>query len=369
MTRRALMKSVFSLASLRPTKASTLVRNVVIAKAGTDNPRNDTASILERRDASLMVVWHKYSASEIAGSDFGTCRIFAKSSRDAGLIWGEERMLVDVAPGDLNVQAPALCRLRSGDVLLNCLRAHAKDSSSMLVFRSKDDGKSFEELSHVWTRTKGQWLQGGASSLVPLSSGRLLLPMHGGTGEQGTQHNVAHAYFSDDDGKTWKASRGTVDLPMRGAMEASVAELKSGRLIMSLRTQLGSVFLSQSDDHGETWSLAQPCGLKAPESCTCLRRIPGTNDLLLFWNDSLYDPKHHHYGERSPLSGAVSKNEGRTWRRLGNLTTGESEFTNLSCTFLSSGTAAVTYMQSTPPFSRTAIDLCVALIDKAWFHG
>ena len=131
------MKSVFGLAEhFSAAESSRRVRNVVIAKAGPENPRNDTASILERRDGSLMVVWHKYSASEIAGSDFGVCRIFTKTSRDGGLTWGEERMLVDVAPGDLNVQAPALCRLRSGDVLLNCLRAHAKDSSSMLILRS-----------------------------------------------------------------------------------------------------------------------------------------------------------------------------------------------------------------------------------------
>jgi sialidase-1 len=354
--------------SIRAAENSSHIRNVEIAKAGPDNPRNDTASVLERRDGSLMVVWHKYSASEIAGSDFGVCRIFSKTSRDGGLTWGQERLLVDVEKGDLNVQAPALCHLRSGDVLLNCLRAHAKDSSSMLIFRSRDDGKSFEEISRVWNRTKGQWLQGGASSLVPLSSGRVLLPMHGGSGEQGTQHNIARAFYSDDQGKTWTASRGSVDLPMRGAMEASVAELESGSLIMSLRTQLGSVFLSQSDDHGDTWTLAQPSGLKAPESCTCLRRIPGTNNLILFWNDSLYNPKHHHYGERSPLSGAVTKDEGKTWRHLGSLATGNSEFTNLSCTFLSTGKAVVTYMRSTPPFSRTAIDLRAAIIDGAWFH-
>jgi hypothetical protein len=89
--------------------------------------------------------------------------------------------------------------------------------------------------------------------------------------------------------------------------------------------------------------------------------------LILFWNDSLYNPKHY-YGERSPLSGAVTKDEGKTWRRLGNLATGNSEFTNLSCTFLSTGKAVVTYMRSTPPFSRTAIDLCAAIIDGAWFH-
>ena len=256
-----------------------------------------------------MVVWHKYASGPKGGSDFGVCRIFSKISHDGGLTWGEERMLVDAMPGDLNVQAPALCMTNSGELLLICLRAHSESSSSMLLFRSQDDGKTFVESSPIWERSEGQWLQGGASSLVQLSSGRLLLPFHGGTGHQGKQHNVVRCFYSDDDGHTWKLTEKVLDLPMRGAMEASVAELDSGRLIMSLRTQLGSVFLSYSEDSGETWALAQTSGLKAPESCTCLRRIPGTNDLLLIWNDSVYDPGHHHYGNRCPLSIAI------TWRR------------------------------------------------------
>lgn len=368
-TRRAAIRTGLGLAAqagIHGADQLSGVRHVVIAKASATNPRNDTASVLECRDGSLMVVWHKYASTEASGSDFGVCRIFSKISRDGGLSWQEERMLVDVAPGDLNVQAPALSRLRSGDVLLNCLRAHARDSSSMLVFRSTDDGHTFREVSQVWTRTRGQWLQGGASSLVHLSTGRILLPMHGGTGDQAKQHNIAKCYLSDDEGRSWKAGSGSVDLPMRGAMEPSVAELEDGRLFMSLRTQLGSVFLSRSDDHGETWTLPQTCGLKAPESCTCLRRIFGTNHLILFWNDSLYTPTHHHFGERSPLSAAISKDEGKTWRRLGNLIDGNSEFTNLSCTFLSSGKAIVTYMRSTPPFSRNAIDLCAAIVEKNW---
>jgi len=51
---------------------------------------------------------------------------------------------------------------------------------------------------------------------------------------------------------------------------------------MSLRNQLGSVFLSRSCNGGETWSLPQTSGLRAPESCTCLRCIPTTGDPVLF---------------------------------------------------------------------------------------
>lgn len=212
-----------------------------------------------------------------------------------------------------------------------------------------------------------------------LTSGRLLLPFHFGTGHQGSQHNTVACFLSDDDGFSWRRSSGTVDLPMRGAMEASVAELRSGQLIMSLRTQLGSVFLSYSDDGGETWSLPQTSGLRAPESCTCLRRIPGTDDLVLFYNGSCYDPTRHHYGLRTPLTAALSRDGGMTWERVGDIETGPFEFMDLNCSFADSGKALLTYTKvedpqitqqdKSLPFKRTGMDLMIAIIDREWLYS
>jgi sialidase-1 len=343
------------------------IQYVTMAAAGPGNPRNDTASVAELPDGPLMVVWHKYSDSEEKGSDFGVARIYAKTSADGGVTWADERMLVDVAPGDVNVQAPALCLLPSGELLLICLRAHARDSTSMLLLRSRDSGRSFEQMGTIWERSQGQWLQGGASSLLLLSGGRLLVPFHGGQGGQHSQHNTIRCFISDDLGASWRPSQAGIDLPMRGAMEASVAELADGTLAMSIRTQLGSPFLSYSHDGGETWSPAQTTGLTGGESCTCLRRIPGTDDLVIFWNNSLYDPSHHHYGERTPLSAALSRDAGESWHKLGDIDNGDAEFTNLGCTFTSQGGAILTYMATRPAFDRKRMHLEAALIPLEWF--
>lgn len=64
----------------------------------------------------------------------------------------------------------------------------------------------------------------------------------------------------------WMHEEGNVWLPLRGAMEPSVAELPGGELVMSLRTQLGAVFMAHSSDGGDTWSLPQTSGLRAPDS-------------------------------------------------------------------------------------------------------
>jgi len=349
-------------------ETNSLIRHVVIEGATAEIPRSDTASIAELSDGRLMVVYHKYERGKHAGHDHGTCRIWSKVSNDGGRSWQHPRMLVDVAQGDMNVQAPALLRLKSGPLLLICLRAHRSGgSSTMCLFSSTDDGKTFSALDPVWKQSKGQLLQGGASSLVELTSGHLLLPVHGGSGNQWKQKNSAWCFASDDQGKTWQRST-PIDLPRRGAMEASVAQLADGSLLMSLRTQLGGPYLSRSTDSGKRWSNAVFSGLEGGESCTCLRRIPGTKDIVLFWNNSKYNTRHHHFGERTPLTAAISSDNGQSWRIIGNVVDDpRAEYTNLDCFFTSKGDAILTYMYAKPAWNRKQIHLKAALIDKRWF--
>ncbi|MDF2715245.1 MAG: hypothetical protein K0R28_2170 [Paenibacillus sp.] len=356
------------------------INYVVVAEAGAGNPRNDTASIVPLKDGRLLLVWHKYEDGPGGGSDFGLCRIYSKTSRDGGMTWNEEQMLVDVIPGDHNVQAPGLSRLPSGDLLLHCLRGHqGASSSSMCLFRSSDEGKTWNDAGTVWERSEGQWLQGGANHMNVLGSGRLLLPFHFGTGHQGSQHNTIGCFLSDDEGVSWRRANAAIDLPMRGAMEASVAELDNGMLVMSIRTQLGAVFLSCSEDFGETWTLPQTSGLRAPESCTCLRRIPSTGDLVLFYNGSDYNPARHHYGLRTPLTAALSRDGGSTWRKIGDIETGPYEYMNVNCTMTEEGNALLTYAKVEDPqltqnndklpFERKGLNLCLALIEREWFYS
>ncbi len=345
------------------------IRCVFIAKASNVNPRNDTATVVELPGGKLLVAWHKYAASPAGGNDFGEARIFSRTSMDGGLTWENERMLVDIAEGDILVHAPALCRLPSGELLMACLRVHEGKQTTMVLFRSDDDGATFKESGAIWKRSEKLQLQGGAASLVRLRSGRLILPFMVHSTQVKRGHNVHHCSYSDDDGRSWTLGKGSVDLPLRGAMEGSIAELASGQLLMSLRTQLGSVYLSRSDDHGDTWAPAESSGLEAPEACSCLRRFPGRKELVLFWNASKFNPKHHHFGERTPLSAAVSADDGRTWRKVGDIETDPvAGFTNLGCTFLTTGEAVLTYSAVRHAWTRGAINLKAAIIPREWFR-
>ena len=353
------------------TESHTPIHKTVIEPATPETPRSDTASVAQLSDGRLMVVYHKYEAGNNAGHDDGKCRIWSKVSADGGRSWAEPRMLVDVAPGDVSVMMPAIRRLRSGDLLLIANRIHAPYASAttMLLLRSQDDGATFQEQPPIWERDPAFPIQGGASSLLELDSGRLLVPFHAYKPGPKRHPLAASCLYSDDEGRSWTRSETTLELPLRGAMEASVAQLPDGLLIMSLRAQLGGPFISRSSDRGRTWSLPQPSGLVGGESCTCLRRLPGSGDLVLFWCNSVYQPRHHHFGERQPLSAALSRDGGRTWRKIGDVETGRAEYTNLDCLFTSSGEAVLTYMHADPAWNRDRIELRAAVIPPDWFRG
>src|SRR5262249_15399256 len=123
---------------------------------------------------------------------------------------------------------------------------------------------------------------------------------------------ASSCFLSDDRGRTWRRSRTEVAYPARGAMEPEVLELSAGRLLMHLRTQLGHIAVSTSADDGETWNEARSWDVRAPEAPATLRGIPATGDLLLIWNDTSRAGADHG-GKRTPLTAAVSRDEGRTW--------------------------------------------------------
>jgi len=360
------------------------IEHCVVREADSERVRSDTASVLEQPDGSLLIAYHSYSHGPEGGEDFGAARIYLAESDDGGRHWRKERMVADIGKGDLNVMSPFLCRVE-GEILLGYVRNHSRGDTSMHLHRSSDGGMSFGASIAIWEHAGEYRIQGGASSLVRLESGRLVLPVQScdEVWVPGENQSIG-TFFSDDGGHTWSESANRVNLPMRGAMEPSIAERADGSLLMSMRSQLGAVFFSDSADGGETWSRARTSGLRSPESCTCLRRLPGSGDLILFWNDSEYIPDHHHFGIRSPLSAARSSDGGRSWVKVGDVESGDCMMTNLGCTFLSSGTGILTYLNGPDPEIENGVyrgtastkeerdaqsrrELKAALIPRAWF--
>jgi len=365
---------------------------VMVAEGTEEHPRHGGADMIELKDGSIFMVKMEIRKSDLeqpAGDD-APSDLVTLLSRDGGRTWGEQRTFIQPAPGETAAYCPGLLRLRNGEILFRYEMYHhfVKDepmSISAYACKSRDECRTFSEPVTIWSRSEHH--AGSMNDLRQLSTGRIVVPvcyMEGTAlqddGKEGTlaptNTSRAGCFYSDDEGQTWKECDDYVYLPMRGAMEPKVEELKDGRLMMVMRTQLGSVFKSYSEDGGQTWSNAQTTGLRSPESCPLLRRIPQTGDLMLIWNDSPYDPTFDHYGLRSPLSVTLSGDEGLTWRKSKAVETDpEWEFTNPAAIVTSRGTVLVAYEASkyarlTPPgkLGRTRMHLKLAIFDLDWLY-
>ena len=328
-TRYRAAQSLLSLAQpVRPDRTENVSSLVWKATAG--NPRYTEGSIVERADGSLLFAVTEFQDS---GSDFAKAHIVGRVSDDGGRTWGSSRVL-QKNTGGLNVMSVTLRRVgllkppaipgpgevseksRPGfeppDVPFGIgmfyLQKNGFNDLDCYVRFSRNEGRSFGPPVLI-TADPGYHVVNN-DRVTQLSTGRLLVPAASTKDVKTVNHFVSHCYISDDGGTTWRNSRGHVDAAGRGAMEPEVVELSDGRLLMILRTQLGYIGRSHSTDGGETWSPMESLGVRAPEAPATLRRIPATGDLVLIWNDT-YKPGTGHGGERTPLTAAISSDDGR----------------------------------------------------------
>lgn len=314
--------------------------SVDIGPASEQFPRNSEGDVVVLRHGRLLACWSRFYGGT---ADDASAQIAARLSADGGHTWGEPYVLQENI-GARNVMSASLLRERaSGDLLL---LYGVKDGDEELQFylrRSADDAASWEERTLVTTGTGYHVINN--ARLVQLSSGRLLAPDSFCTRLEADAarwrfRNVMHV--SDDGGRSWRQAPGIVDMPRRGAMEPGVIELRDGRVLQIIRTQLGVVAKAYSADGGLTWGEPRPLGVTAPEAPSTIAREPESRTLVLFHNPTA-DPEAGHQGPRCPLSVSVSVDEGETWRRTVDLET-DAAFTYayLSCTF-HAGRALLTY--------------------------
>jgi sialidase-1 len=280
----------------------------ILAPASAERPRQTEGDIVVLRDGTLLAAWSDFSGQ---GQDHSTAVISAARSLDGGRAWGPPYTLQPNI-GKQNVMSVSFLRLRgSRDILFFFLVKNSATDLKVWLRRSSDEARSWSEPLVV-TPGPGYHIMNNAR-VIQLRSGRLLCPVC-------WCENIARAgstlrnlmFASDDQGRTWTRGGGMVECPKRGAMEPGVVELKDGRVLQVIRTQMGQIWFSYSKDEGDTWSVAEPSGIVSPESPSTIARLPGTGALLL-----VHNPKVDHgisaIGSRTPLVARISRDEGKSW--------------------------------------------------------
>jgi Neuraminidase (sialidase) len=294
---------------------------VKLLPPGPGNPRNSEGDFARLKDGRILFVYTKF-ATEGPG-DSGAAALAARYSMDGGVTWTTKDETILSNEAGLNVMSVSLLRLASGELALFYLRKESLLDCRPYMRVSKDEGQTWSE-ARATVREPGYYVLNNDRARQ-LKSGRIVLPvaLHRNRSAEFAdfeRRGVAMCYLSDDNGRSWRRSRTMVESADRnGLQEPGVVELKDGRVLMYMRTGMGSQYFSVSQDGGETWTGAQASSLQSPLSPATIERIPKTGDLLAVWNDQSKVSAEIRNRKRTPLTVAISRDEGRTWERAKNL--------------------------------------------------
>ena len=292
------------------------VERVLDLPPGPDNPRNSEGAFLRLKDGRILFVYTKFTGG---GGDHDTAFLAGRVSADGGKTWTGEDAVVLPNEGGMNIMSVSLLRMGRGDIGLFYLRKNSEQDCRPYLRVSSDEGATWSEPRCIVESPVSYYVVNN-DRIIRLKSGRIVIPAarHDwkGKGMDGRAHMVC--FLSDDDGATWRPSESVMYNQRVMLQEPGVVELKDGRLMMFIRTDGGSQYLSWSEDGGSKWTEPVPGDLKSPLSPASNKRIPATGDLLAAWND--------HEGiapelakARTPSAVALSKDEGKTWTTRRNL--------------------------------------------------
>lgn len=329
-----------------------------------NNPRNSEGAFVTLEDGRIMFIYsYFYSSME----DESPAHLAARYSSDGGKTWTNESEIVVENEGDINIMSVSLLRLQNGDIALFYLRKNSLEDCMPIMRISKDEAKTWSKPISCITDREGYFILHN-DRVIQLQNGRLLMPVSYHQVPGGGSKNDLYCYYSDDNGMTWNSSSKvpnnfTMYVPTH---EPGVIEMKDGHIMMHTRSSEPYHLLSYSSDKGETWSELETSNIPCPPfSPASMKKIPGTNDWLLVWNrsDGL-DPRAVR-GDRTPLSIAISRNEGKTWEKIKNIKSQSDGFYCYTAIhFINDGkNILLGYIAGVPVYTE------IALLDKKWLYS
>lgn len=304
-----------------------------------------------------------YCEARKTGNDWASIDILLRRSTDGGKTFGEPKLIAHVSgelhrnpvaierkqasPTDVTYNNPVAIADRNGAVhFLFCLEY-------MRVFhmRSDDDGLTFSspvEITQAFDRIRESYawrvVATGPGHGIQLENGRLLVPVWYalGTGGNGHHPSVNGTVYSDDGGKTWKASDvvmpSTPEFP--DPNETTAAQLADSSVMLNVRTESKenrrTVILSPNG--ASDWGTPHLQNDLPDPICfgslmrLSLKKTGGRNRLLFSNPDNLAraDGKSTIWKDRRNITVHLSYDEGQTWEVKRSLEEGSSGYSDLS---------------------------------------
>lgn len=247
----------------------------------------------EAPHSQLFATWY-------AGTHEKHTDVAVMCNRHDGSGWGEPRVLVD-PPGQSGGNTVVYCHEGELWHFYDIIEGEGWNDAMLYLARSSDGGRTWTD-PELFDDRPGMMVR---NRPVRLSTGRILLPAYDERGAQGL------AYMTDDGGAAWREG-GRMVADDTGVIQPAIIERDDGSLHAILRTGHEASHARECDsaDGGETWTRCVPSALHNPGSGADMIRL-ASGEVIACFNDT---PQG-----RTPLTLAISHDEGRTWSARRNI--------------------------------------------------
>ena len=335
------MKKLILLLLLIGIKTQAQETKVPVFTSGTEGHKSyRIPAIIKNTKGDLLA----FAEGRVNGSgDFGDINIVMKRSSDGGKTWGEMTTVVDYDAQQAGNPAPVLDNsdpaFPKGRIFLfyNTGNNHEGEVRKGNGLRevwyktSTDGGISWSEGVNITTQvhkpkqpntnpaynfnedwrsyanTPGHAMQFQEGKY----KGRLYVAANHSAGQpiKDATDYVAHGFYTDDHGKTFKLSE---TLQIQGSNESTAAEISNGGLIFNSRNQKGDVkqrIVALSKDGGETWDKTYfDANLPDPVNQGSILNIGKKKGKSILAFSNAADTKN-----RDNLTLRISFDDGKTW--------------------------------------------------------
>jgi hypothetical protein len=288
------------------------------------NPRNSEGDFVRLAGGRWLFVYTHFDGGS---DDHASAHLAGRVSDDDGLTWSQQDREILPNEAGMNVMSVSLVRLFDGRIALFYLRKESVTDCRPYVRYSDDEARTWGVPAQIVADQDAAYYVVNNDRVIQLSSGRLVVPAARHAVRRDppafSSYGEALCYVSDDAGATWQRGHGAPVGPRADGVpvmiqEPGVVELNDGRLMMYARTDAGSQYLAMSSDGAGSWSELRPSEIVSPLSPASIERVPTSGDLMLVWNNHAGIAEELS-GKRTPLTVALSDDEGDHWGRVRNL--------------------------------------------------
>lgn len=334
------MKRLFLLGCALATSIAVFAQEVAVFKSGSEGYASYRIPAIVKNKSGDLIAFAEGRVDH--AGDYGNVDIVYKVSKDGGKTWGALQVAVDYEKLQAGNPAPVVDLLDpqypNGRVFLfyNTGNNHEGDVRKgnglreVWYISSTDGAKTWSAPVNITTqahrpkqpqinpaynfsedwRTYANTPGHGFQFVSGPNKGRIYIAGNHNAGDPQPQNKDwnAHAYYSDDHGKTFKLSQ---KVPFASTNESLAAQIGENSVYMTSRNQPYTPktrIISISNDGGETWVSSEP-DLNLPDpinQASVLSWKKGKKFILAHSNAA--DPK-----DRNNLTLRLSKDQGKTW--------------------------------------------------------